>query len=195
MRSSPKSGEPVANSGPAKDAAYTSIDRGSKARGLRRGTARRGNQALPFHSSLQSWRERSGHWSKPSNEALGSDEMWRVGQAPSELLYWNRLPWQSPRIPEMIRDAPSLDTGIYLKTSDTKVRPSVDSTRKPAADSEHTPQKSFYLKLREQARRLGLKPGSPRWRAYVLGTKARMEKQKRSRNPARHRGCNANVEG
>ena len=50
---------------------------------------------------------------------------------------------------------------------------------------------NLQLKLRQQARKLGLKPGSPRWRAYVLGTRARMEKQKRLRDPARPRGGNA----
>ncbi len=35
------------------------------------------------------------------------------------------------------------------------------------------------VKLRQQAADLGLKPGSPRWRAYVLGTTAKAAKRKR----------------
>jgi hypothetical protein len=41
--------------------------------------------------------------------------------------------------------------------------------------------KSIDLKLREQAARHGLQPGSPRWRAYVLGTKAAAAKKRRKR--------------
>lgn len=37
---------------------------------------------------------------------------------------------------------------------------------------------SLGLKLRQQALKLGLPPGSPRWRAYVLGTQAQAEKRK-----------------
>lgn len=47
--------------------------------------------------------------------------------------------------------------------------------------------KKLQLKLREQAKKLGLIPGSPRWRAYVLGTIAAQEKRKRlcdKRTPA-----------
>lgn len=43
------------------------------------------------------------------------------------------------------------------------------------------------LKLRRQALSRGLAPGSPRWRAYVLGTLAaarRREKEKRRRKPS-----------
>jgi hypothetical protein len=67
------------------------------------------------------------------------------------------------------------------------------ATPKTVANSVDTTQrrKSHDLKLREQAKKLGLKPGSTRWRAYVLGTKARMAKQKRSRYPAGERGGNA----
>lgn len=41
---------------------------------------------------------------------------------------------------------------------------------------------SINKKLREQARKLGLKPGSDRWRAYVLGTISAMKKRNLEKN-------------
>lgn len=38
---------------------------------------------------------------------------------------------------------------------------------------------SLQLKLRQQAARQGMKPGSPRWRAYVLGTAAAAAKRRK----------------
>lgn len=40
---------------------------------------------------------------------------------------------------------------------------------------------NINLKLRTQAKKLGLIPGSPSWRAYVLGTLSAMEKRKREK--------------
>lgn len=59
-----------------------------------------------------------------------------------------------------------------------------NAARQPAASSTickstNPDGKSLSLKLREQAKRLGLKPGSPRWRAYVLGTQAAARKRGR----------------
>jgi len=67
-------------------------------------------------------------------------------------------------------------------------------TQEPAAEPETTavpPQirvNTYFsaplnLKLRQQAAKLGLKPGSPRWRAYVLGTVDRAAKEKRKKAP------------
>lgn len=42
--------------------------------------------------------------------------------------------------------------------------------------------KNLNLKLRKQAHKLGLIPGSPQWRAYVLGTVAAMKKRKRGKS-------------
>lgn len=39
--------------------------------------------------------------------------------------------------------------------------------------------KNLNLKLRKQAKKIGLIPGSPRWRAYVLGTGSAIKKRKR----------------
>ena len=39
--------------------------------------------------------------------------------------------------------------------------------------------KNLNLKLRKQAKKIGLIPGSPQWRAYVLGTISAMKKRKR----------------
>lgn len=41
--------------------------------------------------------------------------------------------------------------------------------------------KNLNLKLRKQAKKLGLIPGSPQWRAYVLGTVSAMKKRKQQR--------------
>lgn len=41
--------------------------------------------------------------------------------------------------------------------------------------------KKLSLKLRQQAIKLGMLPGSPRWRAYVLGTTAAAAKRNRER--------------
>jgi hypothetical protein len=41
--------------------------------------------------------------------------------------------------------------------------------------------KNLSLKLRQQAAKLGMLPGSPRWRAYVLGTTAAAAKRNRER--------------
>ena len=40
---------------------------------------------------------------------------------------------------------------------------------------------NINLKLRTQAKKLGLTPGSPQWRAYVLGTISAMKKRKRQK--------------
>lgn len=42
-------------------------------------------------------------------------------------------------------------------------------------------RKNLDLKLRAQAKKLGLIPGSPRWRAYVLGTQSAMRKKKKAK--------------
>jgi hypothetical protein len=41
--------------------------------------------------------------------------------------------------------------------------------------------KTLDLKLRQQAARLGMIPGSPRWRAYVLGTVTAAATKKRKK--------------
>jgi hypothetical protein len=40
------------------------------------------------------------------------------------------------------------------------------------------PKPTLEKKLREQAAQLGLRPGSPRWKAYVLGTAAAAKKRR-----------------
>jgi hypothetical protein len=40
---------------------------------------------------------------------------------------------------------------------------------------------NINLKLRQQAVKLGLEPGSPRWRAYVLGTLQASKRRKRKK--------------
>jgi hypothetical protein len=50
--------------------------------------------------------------------------------------------------------------------------------------------KSLGLKLRQQALKLGLVPGSARWRAYVLGTQtaaARRRREKEEKAKAKNR--------
>jgi hypothetical protein len=49
----------------------------------------------------------------------------------------------------------------------------------PASDV-YTPRigVNINLKLRQQAAKLGLMPGSPRWRAYVLGTQQASKRRK-----------------
>ena len=42
--------------------------------------------------------------------------------------------------------------------------------------------KNLNLKLRMQAKKIGLIPGSPQWRAYVLGTVSAMKKRKRGKS-------------
>ena len=48
---------------------------------------------------------------------------WKVRQVPRELMYRNRSQRRSPRMSRLNRGAPSLDTGIYLATSNTKLGP------------------------------------------------------------------------
>ena len=49
--------------------------------------------------------------------------------------------------------------------------------------SVNTPKraKDINLKLREQAKKIGLIPGSSQWRAYVLGTVSAMKKRQRQK--------------
>lgn len=51
---------------------------------------------------------------------------------------------------------------------------------KPAARVYTIPD-VLKLKLRQQAAKRGLTPGSARWRAYVLGTEAAMRRKKKAR--------------
>jgi hypothetical protein len=60
------------------------------------------------------------------------------------------------------------------------------STAFPAGTSAndvytHKNAKHLALKLRQQAVKLGLIPGSPRWRAYVLGTLQASKRRKRKK--------------
>jgi hypothetical protein len=50
------------------------------------------------------------------------------------------------------------------------------------AERVNTHQGALNLKLRKQASALGMVPGSPRWRAYVLGTVSAMAKRKRKKD-------------
>lgn len=64
-----------------------------------------------------------------------------------------------------------------------KVGPDDTFPPKKVASSVYTTPgpKTLSLKLREQAKKLGLKPGEPRWRAYVLGTQAAAARRKRQK--------------
>ena len=53
--------------------------------------------------------------------------------------------------------------------ADLQVHPDPCPTLQPLSKINKGTKK-LEAKLREQAQKLGLKPGSPRWRAYVLGT-------------------------
>jgi len=56
-----------------------------------------------------------------------------------------------------------------------------------------TPRIALGLKLRQQAKKLGLKPGEPRWRAYVLGSEAAAARRKREKAKKRKGGETALV--
>jgi hypothetical protein len=84
-----------------------------------------------------------------------------------------------------------------------KERPDTAAPGKPdpipqasARNSVYTPPApSLGLKLRQQAAQQGLAPGSPRWRAYVLGTQAAARKRQREAKSQeakqeRNRPCN-----
>jgi hypothetical protein len=71
-----------------------------------------------------------------------------------------------------------------MKRVNTIARPSKDATYSPTpAKSVNTARNAgeLQLKLRTQAKNLGLIPGSAPWRAYVLGTISAMEKRKRQK--------------
>ena len=60
------------------------------------------------------------------------------------------------------------------------------------ANAQAPPLKNVNInkRLRDQAKKLGLKPGSPRWRAYVLGTTSANKKRKiEKRKKASFREC------
>lgn len=71
-----------------------------------------------------------------------------------------------------------------MKRVNTSFNPSkIDSHSPTPAKSVNTEggAVALQLKLRTQAKRLGLIPGSAPWRAYVLGTIAAMKKRKQQK--------------
>jgi hypothetical protein len=85
---------------------------------------------------------------------------------------------------------PEMDIDLGRERSDQKPQ-SAQGCDRPTSDDRTAHQEptnivyknkrgiSLDLKLRQQAAKLGMKPGSPRWRAYVLGTKAAAQRRKR----------------
>jgi hypothetical protein len=87
-----------------------------------------------------------------------------------------------------------LSPGVVFRSSSlAKVagaeRPKASSSqdRQGAGIVYTQPQKSLELSVRERALALGLAPGSPRWRAYVLGTIAAARKRDRERRDKREK--------
>jgi hypothetical protein len=98
------------------------------------------------------------------------------------------LPGESPKNSTQIAQRPkaiSSEKDTRINRVNTTTRHPEDTTPQPEpAKSVYTYQSSAdtNLKLRKQANKLGLIPGSPRWRAYVLGTISAIEKRKREKS-------------